>query len=118
MGLKRPCEECPFLRGSVFENSMCEARAEEIADSLRVGGEFDCHKTTTEGDAGGKEQWCAGALGTMQNEGNVMENQMVRISGRMGHIDDPAKLGGLNELYNSLDEWVETHEEYRNADAR
>lgn len=113
MGLKRPCDNCPFLRGSTFEVSMVHARAEEIADGLRAGGSFDCHKTTNEGGAGGKEKWCAGALGTMENEGNVTDNQMVRICGRLGFIGDPAELGGLDELYNSLDEWVETHEEYR-----
>lgn len=93
---------------------MCRARSEEIADALRAGGSFDCHKTTTSGGADrGNEMFCAGALGTMENEGTVMENQMVRICGRLGFIEDPAELDGLPELYDSLDEWVETHEDYR-----
>ncbi len=111
-GLKKPCDNCPFLVGSTFEESMCFERAEEIADSLRGGGQFCCHKTTTAGGApNGKSQWCPGALGTMENEGTVMQNQMVRICGRLGFIDDPAKLQNLDKLYTSLDGWVEVHVE-------
>lgn len=114
MSLKRPCDDCPFLRGSMFEDSMCRERAEEIAQGLQAGGMFSCHKTTADGGApGGDEQWCAGALGTMENEGVVMENQMVRIAGRLGEIGDPAELDGLLTLYDELDEWVDMHEELR-----
>lgn len=108
--MKRPCQDCPFLIGSLFENSMCVARAHEIAESLRAGGFFPCHKTTdASGAEPGQEKFCAGALATMQNEGVVMENQMVRICARLGMIGDPAQLDGLDECYGSLLQWVESH---------
>jgi hypothetical protein len=110
MTLTKPCDLCPFTIGSTFEGSMVRERAEEIADSLRGGGMFPCHKTTEAG--GGKNHlWCAGALGTMENEGNVMDNQMVRICGRLGMLNDPAELVGLDTLYATLDDWVDSHEE-------
>ena len=108
----RPCSECPFLRGSPFESSMCRSRAEEIATALRDGGHFPCHKTTEVGGASrGKEMWCAGALGTMENEDGpgAMGNQMARIAARLGLIGDPAELE-RSELYDSLSAWVETHD--------
>tara|TARA_R110002096_G_scaffold94819_2_gene213132 strand:+ start:1181 stop:1516 length:336 start_codon:yes stop_codon:yes gene_type:complete len=108
-GLKKPCIDCPFLKGSNFEQSMVYDRALEIAESLQ-SSQFPCHKTTTAGGAEpGRDQFCAGALGTMENEGTVMNNQMVRICGRLGFIGDPAELEDLDMLYDSLEEWVDSH---------
>ena len=108
--LTRPCSDCPFLRGSLFENSMHIERAQEIADSLEGGAMFSCHKTVDyEHGRPEQEKWCAGALATMENEGTVMQNQMVRICVRLGMIGDPAALGGLDECYGSLADWVESH---------
>jgi len=85
-------------------------RAEQIADSLRSGSMFPCHKTTRAGGADcKKKRWCNGALGTMENEGIALENQMVRICGRINQCPDPADIDRSN-LYDSLEEWVEQHD--------
>lgn len=107
--MKTPCPDCPFLVGSTFDESMCRARAREIADSLSGGGMFPCHKTTTNGGAkSGREQWCVGALATMENQGGAHYNQMVRISERLGMLDLD-QIEGLDLVHASLDEWVELH---------
>lgn len=107
----RPCDNCPFLIGSPFEQSMVRERAQEIADGLRAGGMFSCHKTTRAGGGrgGSGQRWCAGALGTMQREGVAFDNQMVRICGRLGMLGDPAGWS-TERLYASLEEWVSKHD--------
>ena len=115
-GLKRPCGDCPFLRGSDFETSMVRGRAQDIADGLRGGGEFACHKTTgVRGGSGNPRdrRFCAGALGTMENEGTAVENQMFRIGVRLGLIEDPEDAEWLGEVYDSLDDWVDVHPDRR-----
>lgn len=112
-GLARPCSNCPFLKGSVFETSMCRARAQEIATTLYAGHGFPCHKTTDAGGSSGPQQWCPGAIGTMQNEGIAWDNQLVQVMARLGAICAPEDLGGLDECYDSLAEWVRSHKEGR-----
>jgi len=108
----KPCQQCPFIRGSSFESSMCYDRAREIADSLIGGGQFSCHKTTRNGGAdGSKERFCIGALGTMENEDIVYSNQMVRINDRLGLLPVLDDLDNLEQYYDSLDEWVESHDD-------
>ena len=112
-GLKRPCDACPFLKGSVFEQSMCRARANEIAVTLLMNKGFPCHKTTEAGGSDGPEQWCAGAIGTMQNQGIAWNNQLVQVMVRLGGIVPPEELDGLDELYDTLQEWVDSHKDRR-----
>jgi len=88
----KACDNCPFLRTQV--SMLRPARKREIAGALRRGGEFPCHKTLDyENDNGGARTpgttFCGGALATMDNQGGngCMENQMVRISARLGMIN-------------------------------
>ena len=102
---------------------MIRERAQEIADSLLAGGMFPCHKTTASGSApaGTQEQWCAGALGTMDKDDDLaagaMSNQMARVCARLGLIGDPAELDGLDDLYDGLQDWVDVHRWFLGATA-
>lgn len=53
-----PCGNCPF-RTDCLKGWLGKKRATEIADVLRNGQTFSCHKTTNRRVA---EQHCAGAL--------------------------------------------------------
>lgn len=109
-GLVRSCDDCPFLKGSVFETSMVRARAQEIATTLYAGHGFPCHKTTSaSGGDDTRQQWCAGAVCTMQNEGIAWDNQLVQVMVRLGAMVEPEELDGLDECYGSLAEWVRSH---------
>lgn len=88
--LKRPCNECPFLKGTPLNESLLEARLREFAS-----GEFVCHKTaelreTRQAGIGeyvGKEdsQHCAGALIALEKADRP--HQMMRIMERLGLYD-------------------------------
>lgn len=107
--LKRPCSDCIFRKGSPFDESLPRARVEEIVQALRSGGQFSCHKTTGADGSKRNERFCAGALATMENEGTVMENQMVRIMGRLGAIPDPATIEDREACHETLDDWIDAH---------
>lgn len=106
--LKRPCPACPFR--SDIEQYITDERKEEIADSLRAGADFLCHKTI-EHDEDGEgvrtrdSEFCAGALITMENEG--FGNQLMRIGERLGMYRRD-ELDYDSPVYASLDEWVGT----------
>jgi hypothetical protein len=88
------------------------ARKREIATALRRGGMFPCHKSVDySNDDGGRTTrdsvWCAGALLTMENDpagAGAAENQLVRISQRLGMLDLEA-LQGKDRVFGSLREW-------------
>ena len=103
MRLKKVCADCPFRRDRDFLG-LSQERVREIADSLRMGETFQCHKTVY--GRGEREQLCAGALSTMEREGNP--HQVVQVMERLGidvssHLDSSAQ-----PVYNSLDEWAES----------
>jgi hypothetical protein len=110
--VKRPCDNCPFLRAKVEAFALPRARKREIANSLRKGGMFPCHKTVDYSDSSSgrttsKSKWCAGALATMNNEDpeqGCMSNQMARISARLGMFN-PDELQGAELVFGSLKEW-------------
>lgn len=89
-GLKRPCAECPFLKGSPLNESLSKARLREFAE-----GEFACHKTAelressqagvSEYVGGEESQHCAGALIALERAGRP--HQMMRIMERLGMYD-------------------------------
>lgn len=110
--LKKACSNCPFRADTPFYG-LRPARVREIADSLRHGDTFSCHKTldystesTEETGAPAhtaKTQFCAGALATMERAG--APNQAVRIAERLG-IYDPTEFDAASiPVYESLDEW-------------
>lgn len=117
--LVRPCSNCPFRQDKPFY--LDPERAEEIADSLRRGAEFHCHKTVHyeeerwdeyEGEEGmeayynplGDEQHCAGALIIMEKNGE--SSQMMRIAERLG-VYDRKKLDMESPVYASLEEFID-----------
>ena len=82
--LKRPCAECPLLRGSPLNKTLPRERIRSFAQ-----GEFPCHKTakiTEEGYEKTRDSsHCAGALIALEKAGT--SHQMMRISERLGFYD-------------------------------
>ena len=105
--MSAPCGDCPFRRSRTGAFGLRLERMEEIADGLRRGSVFSCHKTL--GDEGervpGRERSCVGAWATMENEGILEESQMARIEIRLGMLT-PEDLE-LDLVYDSLDDWIE-----------
>lgn len=111
--MMKPCEDCPFRTNRPV--ALRAESAEQIALTLQSDGSFSCHKTCDYGVDGeastARAAFCAGAVGTMVNEGEHFSNVLIRLIAR----EDPAKLWPENidssELYPSLEEWVEAHYE-------
>jgi hypothetical protein len=111
--LKRPCIDCPFLRGKAFLRS---ARARQIATDVLVRGQtFSCHKTldySGEGEPRDTKhtQHCAGALIMCENAGRP--NQMMRIAERLG-MYDASKLDMQADVYRTPTEMAAGHGKVR-----
>ena len=104
--LRKVCNNCPF-RADVPFLGLSSDRVTEIADALRGGATFHCHKTLADsGDdlaVNPASQFCAGALATMEQGGEV--NQSVRIAERLG-MYDPAEFDwAAQPVFSSLEEW-------------
>jgi hypothetical protein len=115
--LVRPCSNCPFR--SDIKPFLRRGRGEEIADVLRRGGTFACHKTVDHSDdesdddidatldrmrGAPEESHCAGAL--IVTERDSGPNQMHRIAMRLG-MYDPDKLDRNAPVFENLDEFAE-----------
>lgn len=81
--MRKPCDECPFLKDSGFK----VARLKQFAS-----GDFPCHKACDVDDETGgfvarnsKTPHCAGAL--IFNERHNRPHQMMRIAERVGMYD-------------------------------
>lgn len=91
--LKRPCSNCPFIKGTTME--LQPGRMEGIVETLQSDySVFPCHKTTQHGeDEDGesitvphdKEQACMGALAYMQHHHGVLP-VMARLAIRFGEL--------------------------------
>ncbi len=106
--LKRPCENCPFRTDRRFY--LGHERSIEIAEGLRAGGEFHCHKTVNYDEEDGfvrtgEEEHCAGALIVLESSAEG-PNQMMRIAERLGFYD-PGKLDLDSPVYGDLDEFTD-----------
>lgn len=103
--MKRPCNNCPFVRSSSFAISGLR-RAPELRDQFREGAHFTCHKTTKEtGD--GSMQLCFGQMKVLLKEGEI-PNQTMRIAGRLGLIPSCDEIEAEpTDVYDNFDEWVE-----------
>lgn len=126
--LKGPCSNCPFRSDKPFY--LDEDRVTEIAESLRDGATFYCHKTVVyddppesqdldpeasdacddeesdpsfSGRITNRARACAGALATMEREGRP--NQIMRIAHRLGFYD-PENLDKDAPVYPSLAAWT------------
>lgn len=105
-----PCVKCPF-RGDV-PIYLRHARREEIRDSIRNGGTFSCHETTsddTDDDgydikvAGPDAQACAGAIKAVLKGGG--DTNQIRVMARLGLLDVDALEKSGAEVWD-LDLWT------------
>lgn len=90
--LKRPCKDCPFVKGSSTNQTLAEGRIEEIIDSLHSDHIFSCHKTINyqtlndyDNQLQPQNEFCAGALNYLLKEGKP--NQPMQISERLGFFN-------------------------------
>lgn len=110
--LTTPCANCPFRTDRHFPLSA--ERAAEIADNLRGGGDFPCHKTLDydengEADINGpRAQRCAGMLIVMEKSG--VPNRIIQIAQRLG-LYDPEKLDMAAPVYPTLDAWEASYQD-------
>lgn len=119
--LDRPCGNCPF-RTDKPPFPLRRERAEEIADSLRRGESFVCHRTVdytdrdeeTPGSGQDKARMCAGARATLARETPGGEprmidaEQMARRMYMMGLLTDPVpELSEDIPVPDGLDSWIE-----------
>jgi hypothetical protein len=114
--LRQPCANCPFR--SDVPKYLGIDRVKGIADSLRDGASFPCHKTTVlaEVDEDGREDlvegknsaMCAGALITMERED--FANQIMRSCERLGSYDK-TRLKMDSPVYDGLSAWVNSYRE-------
>lgn len=81
--LKKPCKDCPFIKGSSTNISLAEGRIPGIVQDLRQDKSFTCHKTLEAPRH--DQQHCAGALIYLERE--QRPNQMMRIAERLGLYD-------------------------------
>lgn len=81
--LKKPCKDCPFIKGSCTNTTLAEGRLEGIVDDIRNDMSFTCHKTLD--NESSKQQHCAGAMVFLEKENRP--NQMMRIAERVGMYD-------------------------------
>lgn len=98
--LKRPCKECPFLKGKRY---LHPERAESIANyALKENKTFVCHKTI---DAS-EQQHCAGAL--IMSEKHGRPNAMHQIAQRLG-IYRPENLDLSADVYANAEDMMKGH---------
>jgi hypothetical protein len=102
----KPCVRCPFR--VTLPIPLHPERAEEIADGLRMGGSFPCHKTTKHDDDGEylpsrDEMHCAGATIILEKMGEP--NQMMRVAERVGAYDPAALDLDTEDVFDDLDDW-------------
>lgn len=85
--LKKPCKDCPFIKGGVMNQSLSEGRIEGIQKDLLRDKSFPCHKTVDyEKGSKEEEQHCAGAMLWLYKKGRP--NQIMRIGERFGHLKE------------------------------
>lgn len=92
--LKRPCKDCPFVKGSSTNMTLAEGRIEEIIDSLHADHIFSCHKTIDYNQVNPTDtfyqlqeqnQFCAGAMNYLVKEGRP--NTQMQIATRLGWLN-------------------------------
>lgn len=81
--LKKPCKDCPFIKGSRTNVTLPESRKEEIINAIRDDMTFTCHKTLDLPKQ--DQQHCGGAMIFLERENRP--NQMMRIAERIGWYD-------------------------------
>lgn len=117
--MKKPCECCPFRRGTAMR--LTRARVGEVVGGMLNpnGGEFPCHRTIEhlEGEHGedagfreknGKGKHCAGALIFAEKNGTA--TQMMRICERIGMYDAASLMANQEVVDSVFDDYGEAME--------
>ncbi|MFS0815372.1 hypothetical protein ABC382_00190 [Lysinibacillus sp. 1P01SD] len=84
--LRKPCQDCPFVKGSSTNISLAEGRIKGIIDDITYEDtSFTCHKTLGYDGKKVPQQHCAGAMIYLERIGaEGRPNQIMRIAERMG----------------------------------
>ncbi|ALN97773.1 hypothetical protein Bp8pS_094 [Bacillus phage vB_BpuM-BpSp] len=100
--LKKPCKDCPFVKGSSTNTTLIEGRLDGIKYDLLNNHTFSCHKTV-DYDKNNKnnEQHCVGAMLYLYKENRP--NQMMRVGERLGFLDEDELLEGSKDTELDLD---------------
>lgn len=96
--IKKPCADCPFIKGGHMLESLSDGRMEDIlTDVFYKDGFFSCHKTvdyTSDiSKLTPKSNFCAGALLALDKANLTNANLNTRL-GRMLKVYDPKNLEG------------------------
>lgn len=90
--LKKPCKDCPFLKGSSTQLTLAPGRIEEIVKDIKNDMTFQCHKTLDYyTDKPTQSQHCAGALAYHEKYGTTDRNFLLRLA-IMLKIYEPSNL--------------------------
>jgi hypothetical protein len=115
--LKKPCDNCPFLRKGGIR--LQRERVLEIANGMldSQGITFPCHKTTVDSEnedgdlvATAKSKHCAGALIFSEKQGS--HTQMMRIMERLRQYDAKALMSDKETValvFDDVDEMIEVN---------
>lgn len=102
---QKPCKDCPFRREGGIR--LRAGRIEEIVACVAPedgqGASFQCHKTRKKG---AKHLLCAGALIFAFKQG--ASSQYTRVLERLGAIDRNLCDGDHPEIFDDIDEMLET----------
>ena len=109
MKLKRPCVDCPFVVANHFP--LGRERREGIAESLKFGETFSCHKTVVYRDDGEPDTTssarCFGAASVLYKSRRP-PMQIEQIAVRLGIAKPPTDRQLNNDsTYDNLDAFME-----------
>lgn len=97
------CDDCPFRRDGGVR--LRDGRIRDLAQN--AAGAFPCHKTVNRAKRNrATEIECAGAIIFAYKTDTT--TQMLRISERLGMVDPRLAGGGHPEIFDSLEEMLET----------
>jgi hypothetical protein len=102
--MKKPCKNCPFIKGNCFEQSLSRERVSMIIEDISTDKTFPCHKHES------PEQNCVGsALFVKKLE---ISNSMLQIAQRL-RLYDESSLGLRKgtELYDNQQEMLNSYKE-------
>jgi hypothetical protein len=106
--VKKPCKDCPFVKGSITNQTLLPSRMKEIVHDVTHDGHFFCHKTidyAKEKEHGDSfkpiegEQLCAGSVLYIQRAG--ANTQFLEIMELLGEYD-PSCLSGEELLIDPI----------------
>ncbi|WP_155832210.1 hypothetical protein [Gordonia alkanivorans] len=109
LALVKPCRDCPFDTAVKFPLGI--RRRSEIAEGLRRGETFFCHKTVNYDDDALKndcavESRCFGAASVLHKNG-LAPMQAEQVAVRLGIAQEPREeLLETDRTYGSLDDFV------------